>query len=412
MLSNVATPGKANAMLSASSNIAFCRYVHQVTACVLYQSKKDAYNSYCDNTENPLPEIEWLKESCKHPMFKFWSITLKMELILLQFVKAIRSANFSMYIDALQLIAPWMFSLNHYNYARWLPVHIDSMVTLQDIHPDVYEQFKEGSFTAQKSNRKFSHIGLDHNHEQLNAEIKGVGGAIGLTENDASLAKWLIAGPEVSRMVEEFENRDRLHEFDSILEHHDSNPSAQKHFVADVKKMYNALDELGNPFLDDSADLYALDTKLVPGEEAIKHLNAVEALGQEQFKSYMDTRVLNNDSPISDAIVRNKMQIFKCPKARKTSKKDTQLKAARSDAALFSRLFIACQNRNGDLEQFFSHENQGAPPSLSENGNLRPAKNKSGSHFGTFCNDTVTTHTLLNTFKIIGFNFYSSFPFL
>ena len=36
------------------------------------------------------------------------------------------------------------------------------------------------------------------------AKIKGVGRAIGLTENDTSLAKWLIAGPEVSRMVEEF----------------------------------------------------------------------------------------------------------------------------------------------------------------------------------------------------------------
>ncbi|CAB4001311.1 Hypothetical predicted protein [Paramuricea clavata] len=47
-------------------------------------------------------------------------------------------------------------------------------------------------------------------------------------------------------------------------------------------------------------------------------------------------------------------------------------------AALYSKLFIACQSRDGDLNQFFSHENQGAPPSLSENGNLRPAKNKSG----------------------------------
>ena len=173
-LSNVATPGKANAMLSGSSNITFCRYVHQVTACALYQSKKDAYYCYCNCTENPLSEADWLKESLQQPMFKFWSVTLKMELILLQFVKAIRSANFNMYVSALQLIVPWMFSHDHHNYARWLPVHIHSMVTLQDIHPDVYEQLTQGSFTAQKSNRKFSHIGLNHNHEQINAKIKGV----------------------------------------------------------------------------------------------------------------------------------------------------------------------------------------------------------------------------------------------
>ena len=313
----------------------------------------------------------------KHPMFKFWSITLKMELILLQFVKAIRSADFNLYVKAMYLIAPWMFSLDHYNYARWLPVHINSMVTLQDIHPDVYAQFTKGFFTAQKSNRKFSHIGLDHNHEQINAKIKGVGGAIGLTENDASLAKWMMAGPEASRIVEEFENNNRLPESDSILEHHDSTEGAQKHFSDDVKAMYDCLAEFGNPFMDDSEDLYALDTKLVPGLEAVKNLHAVEALGKDQFETYMNSRILKGE-PISDTIRRNNVQIFKCAKPKSKTKTDTRLKAARSDAALYSRLFIACQNRDGDLDKFFSHENQGAPPSLSDNGNLRPAKNKSG----------------------------------
>jgi hypothetical protein len=179
-------------------------------------------------------------------------------------------------------------------------------------------------------------------------------------------------------MVEEFEDLNRLPECGYILEHHDSNPSAQKHFADDVKRMYDALADLGNPFLDDSDDLYALDTKLVPGPEAIKHLQTVEAIGIAQFKLYMDTRILNNNIPISDTITKNNVQIFKCAKARKSTKKDVQLKTARSDAALFSQLFIACQNRDGDLEQFFAHENQVAPPSLSENGNLRPAKNKSG----------------------------------
>ena len=166
--------------------------------------------------------------------------------------------------------------------------------------------------------------------------------------------------------------------------------------------MYDALAELGNPFLDDSADLYALDTKLVPGAEAIKNLNDVETLGKAQFKSYMDTRVLNNDIPISDTIAKNKLHIFKCPKARKTSKKETQLKAARNDAALFSRLFIACQNRDGDLEQFFSHENQAAPPSLSENGILRPVKNKSGLPFDHLFNfPLMKSHKLVSTILII-----------
>ena len=57
---------------------------------------------------------------------------------------------------------------------------------------------------------------------------------------------------------------------------------------------------------------------------------------------------------------------------------DFQLKTAKHNVALFSRLFIACQARGGDLEVFFSHEKQTAPPSLSDKGELRPAKTKSG----------------------------------
>ena len=53
-------------------------------------------------------------------------------------------------------------------------------------------------------------------------------------------------------MVEEFEDSNSLSELDSILEHHDNPESAQKHFSADVRTMYDALAEFGNPFMDDS----------------------------------------------------------------------------------------------------------------------------------------------------------------
>ena len=38
---------------------------------------------------------------------------------------------------------------------------------------------------------------------------------------------------------------------------------------------------------------------------------------------------------------------------------------------LVSRLFIACQTRDGNLKEFFQHENQPCPPSLSDRGGLR-----------------------------------------
>ena len=69
----------------------------------------------------------------------------------------------------------------------------------------------------------------------MNAEIKGAGGAIGMTENDAALQRWLVSGPEVARMINEFERIfDNYHD-PQILEHHDSSLSNLLKFKQDVK---------------------------------------------------------------------------------------------------------------------------------------------------------------------------------
>ena len=53
------------------------------------------------------------------------------------------------------------------------------------------------------------------------------------------------------------------------------------------------------------------------------------------------------------------------------SKQKMQVTSLKNDCNLFSRLYIACQTRLGDLETFFMHENQAAPPSLPLGGKLR-----------------------------------------
>jgi len=43
----------------------------------------------------------------------------------------------------------------------------------------------------------------------------------------------------------------------------------------------------------------------------------------------------------------------------------------KNDKALFSRLYIASQTREGDVDEFFWHENQSTPPSLATGGQMR-----------------------------------------
>ena len=118
--SSVLTSGRANAMLHASSNVVLFRFVPQVTACALQIMKKQAYQHYV-NSCVPGPALSqelWERENETNPMFRFWNIILYLELVLLEFVRSIRSGNFGLYIDPLKLIVPWMFSLDYHNYAR------------------------------------------------------------------------------------------------------------------------------------------------------------------------------------------------------------------------------------------------------------------------------------------------------
>ena len=56
-----------------------------------------------------------------------------------------------------------------------------------------------------KTEKVFSSIALEHAHEQVNAQVKGKGRAVRLTQNPAALRRWMIAGPEVARIIQKFE---------------------------------------------------------------------------------------------------------------------------------------------------------------------------------------------------------------
>lgn len=85
-----------------------------------------------------------------------------------------------------------------------------------------------GRFVVQKSSNHFSAIAIDHCHEQNNCTIKGSGGAVGLTESPAALRRWMVAGPELARLISEFENSELSKQcYTVITKHHDQIPSVQ-----------------------------------------------------------------------------------------------------------------------------------------------------------------------------------------
>ena len=153
-----------------------------------------------------------------------------------------------------------MFALDLTNYSRWPPTHTRDLMILKEKHPSVFAEFVRGKFVVQKTQHFFSLIALDHNHEQENEIIKGDGGAVGLMENPTALKCWMVAGPEIARVVKEFESTFEVTK-PCDKRHHEQMPSVQKAFSKDVQALISVLEEMGNPFTEDSTELIVLDTK-------------------------------------------------------------------------------------------------------------------------------------------------------
>ena len=143
--------------------------------------------------------------SATKPQFRFWYDVLERELTVLEFVKANRTGSFELYKESLEHLLPWTFVLDHINYSRNLPVHLRDMCALEKLHPSVLKVFRDGKFVGQKTQRPFLCIALDQMHEQLIGSLKSDGVIIGITQNPEALHRFMTAGPELTRIVDEFE---------------------------------------------------------------------------------------------------------------------------------------------------------------------------------------------------------------
>ena len=73
---------------------------------------------------------------------------------------------------------------------------------------------------------------------------------------------------------------------------------------------------------------------------------------------------------VDKVLSRNKLTLFTTTYLSEKKGKQ-QLMLMKNDMQLFSRLYIACQTRDGNLDEFFGHKNQSRPPSFSSMGNLQ-----------------------------------------
>jgi len=142
----------------------------------------------------------------------------------------------------------------------------------------------------------------------------------------------------------------------------------KKAFERDLISLVNTIKKMGNPFTEGSSDLLALDSRDFADPALIDTVRQIEEIGEEQYDAYVKEQLVSQTKPMSDPIKKNNLPLFSPPPVREKTKSQLKEASLRNDCSLFSRLYIASQVRDGNLNE---HENQAYPPALTQNGKLR-----------------------------------------
>lgn len=121
----------------------------------------DLYNSYCQETLN----------GQYGSTAKYWMIYIRLMELYHLLSRATRTGDYKLYIFSLPELMKVFFAFNHHNYARWLVVFHDKLLTMEESHPGITEAFEKGIISIRRTSKSFSRNPIDLTLEQtINAD--------------------------------------------------------------------------------------------------------------------------------------------------------------------------------------------------------------------------------------------------
>ena len=111
-------------------------------------------------------------------MSKYWYLILQFQTDYLVFIRSLRKRNCKLFLNVHQSLVKWFFIFDQYNYARWISVHVQDLLTLKvTCHSDVicHSDVQSSIFT--------------NAHEQCNKIIKSINGPINFVNRDCDIGE-------------------------------------------------------------------------------------------------------------------------------------------------------------------------------------------------------------------------------
>ncbi len=103
--------------------------------------------------------------------------------LLLRMLRSEREADFQLHLNCMCEVMPWFREAGRTNYAKYMPVYVAEMKSLEHEQQEAYTFMQQGGFVVRRSeDQSFNCVATDQALEQtINREGKSQGGVVGFT---------------------------------------------------------------------------------------------------------------------------------------------------------------------------------------------------------------------------------------
>jgi hypothetical protein len=320
-----------------------------------------------ENLKIVTEKIEGLKiKLCHHRTARLWFQYMDMIAVLQQFIRAERIGDWTGHLRSLRKMLPYFAASGHYLYLKSAYIYLQNMMSLENKHPEVYQQFLVGNHVVRRTDRYWGGLSTDLIIEQvLMRSLKSTGGLTrgrGMSESQRTL--WLLSMPacaEMNQSMQEFSGMN----FVTSEQHQDASSSRRNRDSNDANQVLQFF-QARSPFEEGDTSLRNIDT----GVTADKRVNVDLAhdLGKKIIKDMVG-------QSLDDYVFRRKDQAV--PLSDNSSVKIDDETVSIDPQLLFQRLITVADRSDEDIASIFKFELSTNPSSLFDNSGLPRAAQKS-----------------------------------
>ena len=303
-------------------------------------------------------------------------MNMDMVSLLLQFLRAERTANWKLHLSAFADMLPWFAVYDHTNYTRWGAVYLADMKQLQQTHADVFKEFMDGNFVVKRTDHNFNQISTNQALEHINRVCKVAGGLIGITRSDSARDRWCLTFNKRSKLVEETCAMFGIQTDDpdtSIVNPKETGTAIIARDESDVVKIMHQLQQFG-VFSQTEPLLISLASHDVAPHDIGYALMNAKTCGTKKLNTFIKKRLCSNEANFHAVLQKTKSPTLSTMyNQRMDATIADKTKVLKADRNLFQRLLTAqSSGRTINLQELLQHELFPVPLALADTaGNLR-----------------------------------------